>query len=267
MKITHIENINHKFVAKGKLVLVETTREDAVLARNYNDERFNIVSKDDIFSTSKWICFKPIIISETEEVLDCYVHNSHKILALSEQLSPKTLQDIVEGRIKNGDEVYLECDIHDEWLKENPPFSNPKEHSECYYQITLTAESHVTLVEKSYQDKLYDKDFGINRKDFTLDNMKSACAVGIDIANKEGANDFNLFADLINSIVKHKKIIIEDSGDRPVNLEKKEIEIDYKKEFYKSVKEMLIDIGEWDYLTEKRVKKWIENNYNSQTKK
>lgn len=39
-------------------------------------------------------------------------------------------------------------------------------------------------------------------KKFTLDDMKKACAVGIDIVNKEGENNFQPFEDLIKSLNK-----------------------------------------------------------------
>ena len=39
-------------------------------------------------------------------------------------------------------------------------------------------------------------------KRYTLDDMKKACACGIDIVCKEGPNDFQLFEDLINSLNK-----------------------------------------------------------------
>jgi len=39
-------------------------------------------------------------------------------------------------------------------------------------------------------------------KKYTLDDMKKACAVGIDIVNKEGENNFQPFEDLINSLNK-----------------------------------------------------------------
>ena len=42
--------------------------------------------------------------------------------------------------------------------------------------------------------------FSSEKCGFTIDDMKKACAVGIDIANKEGENDFQPFEDLIKSI-------------------------------------------------------------------
>jgi hypothetical protein len=41
-------------------------------------------------------------------------------------------------------------------------------------------------------------------KKYTLDDMKKACAIGIDIVNKEGENNFQPFEDLINSLNKEK---------------------------------------------------------------
>jgi hypothetical protein len=72
----------------------------------------------------------PILISETEEMLkdDWYLQNmerpvqsasgemekgdywnSKKILALPEHFTPKQLQDIVDGKMKDGDKVMVEC--------------------------------------------------------------------------------------------------------------------------------------------------------------
>jgi len=50
-------------------------------------------------------------------------------------------------------------------------------------------------------------------KQFSLNNMKKACAVGIDIACKEGENDFQPFEDLINSLQpKIKSFVWEKEG-------------------------------------------------------
>jgi len=74
---------------------------------------------------------KPIIISETEKIedgTDAYLNNAivratagnratkitelggKKILALPEHFSPEQLQMIVDGRLKDGDKVLVECD-------------------------------------------------------------------------------------------------------------------------------------------------------------
>ena len=145
MKITHTENMNGKIVAKGKLILVPIKGEDA-----FNDPNIkNYVISGELggrlhrnipnFGLGNY--HKPIIISETEEIkkhedkilykdkilkvsknrglylsvyefseIDIRTDLTKKIIALPEQLSPKTIQDIIEGKIKNGDEIYLECE-------------------------------------------------------------------------------------------------------------------------------------------------------------
>jgi hypothetical protein len=39
--------------------------------------------------------------------------------------------------LKKNDKVFIECEIHDEWLKENPPFSGPYT-DQPYYQLKFT---------------------------------------------------------------------------------------------------------------------------------
>ena len=39
-----------------------------------------------------------------------------------------------------------------------------------------------------------------SEKKYTIEDMKKACAIGIDIVNKSGENDFQPFEDLINSL-------------------------------------------------------------------
>lgn len=39
-------------------------------------------------------------------------------------------------------------------------------------------------------------------KKYTIEDMKKSCAIGIDIVNKSGENDFQPFEDLINSLNK-----------------------------------------------------------------
>jgi len=103
-------------VAEAKLVLVECEEiKHAIL--------HNIINKNSKF-------YKPILISETEkiEVGDYYLHSHSKsieietpetahgmcdckkILALPEHFSQSTLQSIVDGQLKDGDKVLVECD-------------------------------------------------------------------------------------------------------------------------------------------------------------
>jgi hypothetical protein len=132
-----------------------------------------------------WI--KPIIISETEkievgdkylydelgkfQILTCtgqyksddtglvFSNNAKKILALPEHFSPKHLQAIVDGKLKDGDEVYVECNgtvtVAREHLLTNSKewkeaLANPKD---CY--IHLNSSNHITLhkVEHNIEDR------------------------------------------------------------------------------------------------------------------
>lgn len=158
------------YITKGKLVLVESHSKTLSVFDN---------------STKSFV--KPIIISETEkiEVGDLYYWNgliikdhevpttestmrskdfhkgAFKILALPEHFSPEQLQMIVDGKLKDGEKVLVECKIHDKWLKENPPFDNNK--GKEYYQIKLNPHIALHKVEESIIDKLksikpdYDK--------------------------------------------------------------------------------------------------------------
>jgi hypothetical protein len=201
MKITHTENIDGKIVAKGKLVFINC---DRPAKENPNNEELPLYHS----TLNKWL--KPIIISETQEIKEgdlrydvlnehiIQLLDSYKILALPEQLSPEIIQDIVEGKLKDGDEVYLQCETVNQ---------NHGTDLKVHYinEIKLNQAGQVTLVMKIKFDS--------NIKLFTLDDMKMACGTGIDIAIKEGPNDFKPFEDLINSILQKQKDVKESWED------------------------------------------------------
>jgi len=191
MKITQTETIGSKIITKGKLVLMQCKPEQALLFWS-NTLGFSIYKQS--FGLVKTIgkYLKPVIVSETEKlnVDDWHYKDVKKVLALPEQFSEETLQDIVEGNLKDGDEVYLECNIHEEWLKENPPFSNPKEHSKCYYQLELTSENHIILAEvekvKAAEEKMVSLSLSVlegwvNRLDMTEFDLNQKIYVKDDI--------------------------------------------------------------------------------------
>lgn len=142
-------------VVEGKLVLIE----DRLLSR-----------LDAESPVGGW---KPIIISETEkiEVDDWFWHQDgyeqvkdiqgkfvngfilehcRKILALPEQFSPKHLQAIVDGKMKDGNKVLVECedlcDYEGEELWENTP----------HFIIKTNHLDHVTL--HKVEEKMYTKE-------------------------------------------------------------------------------------------------------------
>jgi len=110
-------------------------------------------------------CFKPIIISETEEIQEgdwyyvedikrIYSTNNtsikffegkhKKVLALSEHFSSKHLQAIVDGKMKEGDTVLLETE-------------HTKGEDDYYgHRIKFNSSNHITLhknVNKTYTKK------------------------------------------------------------------------------------------------------------------
>jgi hypothetical protein len=133
-------------VTDAELVLVECTKEEV--------ERFEGIRLSYI---TKWV--KPLLIAKNEKpfigdwIYDSYdlliyrcgdrtdLHgHTHKLLAFPKDFNPSQLQDIVDGKLKEG-KCLVECEIHDEWLKENPPFDNNKE--KAYFQIKLNP--HITI--------------------------------------------------------------------------------------------------------------------------
>lgn len=121
---TYKDSQGEHIVCKGKLVLVECKSNDDIKSFLFRKENSKIIRHNG-FSTNK--VYMPIIISETEEIEvgdsylnygrilvrnkdDQYPTGSKKILVLSEQFTKAHLQAIVDGKIKSGDEVYVECE-------------------------------------------------------------------------------------------------------------------------------------------------------------
>jgi len=149
-------------VAEGKLVLVECKSEEALIVRvenGINVPLYYFVRAN--FIAGKY--YKPIIISETEKIEvgdwvlggpgdeahneiwqwdgDSYISDEdNKILALPEHFSPKHLQSWVDGKIKDGDRILIECEsiINDEVGTESY-----RQHD--HYVIKLNQSNHITL--------------------------------------------------------------------------------------------------------------------------
>lgn len=164
-------------VAEGKLVLVKA-QEDALLAFNqYNGEYYILPKKGDrLRMPASYL--KPIIISETEETevgdwfyskefntIDQLASNGvidknkcFKILVLPEQFSPKHLLAIVEGKMKEGSSVLVECEngpIYSDNSEGKQAIVN-KESEWKDYRIKLNFSNYVTLHKK--EEKVYTID-------------------------------------------------------------------------------------------------------------
>jgi hypothetical protein len=168
-------------VAEGKLVLVKNI--GGILAQEGNG-KFNIVPgapnipSIEQFNISKAILpityYKPIIISETEVTKgeECWYYNhvfrtivfgiSHgysKILALPEHFSPEQLQMVVDGKLKDGDKVLVECDPQPNGFKGTRSGSNggvTRQDIRWINYIKLNSSNHITL--HKVEEKMYTRE-------------------------------------------------------------------------------------------------------------
>lgn len=147
-------------VAEAKLVLVECNK-------------VNPVVKGEFMLNGKF--YTPILISETEKievgdkgfdtedrVIRAYVFTEDtptykKVLALPEHFSPKHLQSIVDGKIKDGDKVLVECEKK---IEDNPTWKEDYIRfgikSKEWYEIKLNSSNHITL--HKVEEKVYTRD-------------------------------------------------------------------------------------------------------------
>jgi hypothetical protein len=126
-KVKHTESLKTSqgdvIVTKGKLILIKCE------SPKNEDEQTKLIEQKSKYSYNVGGWFKPIIISEIEEIEVGYkVFNKFtfnikladkddllikdawfKVLAMPENFSPKHLQAITDGKLKDGDEVWVEC--------------------------------------------------------------------------------------------------------------------------------------------------------------
>lgn len=126
-----------------------------------------------------WLGKIPIIISETEKIevgdwvyyqddnviFKCEHPNligvgEYKVLSLPEHFSPKHLQAIVDGKMKNGDKVLVECeDTYTEWTDAYSLEGTKMRKRPTKYPIKtikLNSSGHVTL--HKAEEKMYTKE-------------------------------------------------------------------------------------------------------------
>jgi|SRR6185369_3561217 len=169
----YLQNPEYKevLVAEAKLVLVESILEESLIyiIHDFKERRFDriVLSKGHTGELGKY--YKPILISEKEKIEegDWIVVNEvsngvikqhgsliqeaeskyapsvyvQKVLALPEHFSPKHLQAIVDGKMKDGDKVLVECES--KYIE--PPDTI---HSNRGYDINivkLNSSNHITL--------------------------------------------------------------------------------------------------------------------------
>ncbi len=76
----------------------------------YAVKLYNIKSEDMGFNLEKCTIIEDVWINNYDVVQQRHIDNCKKALALPEQFSKEQLESIVDGRIKNGDEIFLLCE-------------------------------------------------------------------------------------------------------------------------------------------------------------
>lgn len=143
-------------VCKGKIVFLPTKQGDNLLS-SFKMNEFTIPYKPIIISE-----IEPIGIGDKRYAKEVGIMNTsvdeefsmrnhkgiwNKILALPEHFSPKHLQSIIDGKLKDGDEIFVEC--------ERILFEAGIDFK---YKIKLNKDNHITLFsakkEESWDDIL-----------------------------------------------------------------------------------------------------------------
>lgn len=188
---TYKDSQGEHIVCKGKLVLIRIKGEEAFNIPNnivHGIPNCKLTRHIPAFGIGDY--YKPIIISETETIEKYdFVYNDEyktiyqwiknadikfdkiiakKIIALPEQFSSKHLQAIIDGKLKDGDDVYVECTniVHPEWDK------------------PIGTEWHETIL------KMFDKHiklFPIKKEQttFTKDELYWACIKCVELYEAE----------------------------------------------------------------------------------
>ncbi len=176
---TYEDELAHEdvLVAEAKLVLIECNLDEALLFKwwgSEGDEHLCLSSLNQVIRNSVKF-YKPILISETEKIEvgaiaygptnqkeqliyqlkegEAALFPDRKILALLEQFSPEQLQMIIDGKLKEGDKVLIECETYSDRIESNG-------NKELWRQIKLNSSNHITLY--PIEKKLYTREEAYN---------------------------------------------------------------------------------------------------------
>jgi hypothetical protein len=179
VKINQVESYKDSqvdtIVCKGKLVFIQVEEPKDSLLFIPSSLPDKVWTTEGCGIRTMGTYYKPIIISETERPsygtgieLDCKVYDSHykrivkedvgtsgyKILALPENFSPRQLQTIVDSKLKDGDEVYVECEEDLDELEKLPHDEDLRD----FYKVKLflPMPGHIKLfpVKQSVEDAI-----------------------------------------------------------------------------------------------------------------
>lgn len=150
------ENINYLYgtmVTEGKLILIENKKHPNLFPTTIiisETEKIEMDVTQTLNLISGVIFIPNSFTHEGYFDLDgnCYIpEHCKKVIALPENFSPEIIQDIVNGKLKNGDKVFVKCSMKDreEWMGDSvngEPFM-----MEDYF-IRLNRKNHIELFSK-----------------------------------------------------------------------------------------------------------------------
>lgn len=167
--VSHKTSQGTHLVTKGGLVIIHTKIPPSWIGDFcYHGNNGYVIITKEIFENKKhwefaqknYTIAKPFIISYDEKILDgdlflgkwskgvfkCSVDmepmdGDRKIFARPQNFSKKQLQAIVEGKLKRGDDVYVECLMH--------------KVSDVFFQIKYCSEDTVTIYRIDNDEKKY----------------------------------------------------------------------------------------------------------------
>lgn len=145
-------------VVKGELVLIDAPigGHNNMIAISLPNNRLPLAQISVIISETEEIevndyfidtnrNYRTIYQFNEDDKKNSFIPKGHKVLVLPEHFSPKHLQAIIDGKLKDGDEVFVECeDIgSEEWTGDNQngePFWN-----NLFQIVLLTPNPHIKL--------------------------------------------------------------------------------------------------------------------------
>jgi hypothetical protein len=173
-------------VVEAKLVLLETspigTGEKPInLQKNTNWFKSILISETEKIEIGDWITDGKILAKVNIHIIDDPDKQTYfKVVGLPLHFSPKQLQAIVDGEMKDGDKVLVECE-HSYKKEDGSKYVDFKN-----YQVKLNTSNHITLhpIEKKIyteEEVTYLKN-AINQlqkeKMYTEDQMRMAFYAG-----------------------------------------------------------------------------------------
>lgn len=156
MKTTKVRQTEHytdsqgeHIVCRGKLIIVSLNGQIANLQPLIISETEEIEVGNKIFANNPGTQELGIFTAKSRNKREWYIEelsysvsSCRKILALPEHFSPKQLQAIVDGKLRDGDEVFVECES-----------IGPGFHA--WYEVELT-NNHIKLFPVKQQEESWN---------------------------------------------------------------------------------------------------------------